>query len=171
MKLPIESVRMDPKRGIEEIPRLIKNKTEALIFQLGYGGYYGPAIEEYLRRLSEYSFFKYIIIIDSDGKFVGMMDARELNSIFMSPEAPFNSTDFARWINMSDTSSLTNLSGFLSAKDAIKDDSDKQRALERMEALNTETLPVIDEVGKFVGVVDRSRLTASLIIDVANKVQ
>jgi len=99
------------------------------------------------------------------------MDARELNSIFMSPEAPFNSDDFARWINMSDTASLTNLSGFLSAKDAIKNDSDKQRALERMEALNTETLPVIDEAGKFVGVVDRSRLIASLIIDVANKVQ
>jgi hypothetical protein len=171
LKLPVESIRMDPKRGMEEIPRLIKNKTEALFFELGYGGYYGPAIEEYLKILSQYPFFKYIIITSSDGKFVGMADARELNSILIARSGPFNSNDFARWINGRDIDSITKLPGFIPAKDAIKKDLDKQAALEKMEKLNIEILPVIDEQEKFVGIVDRSRLTSSLIIDVASKLK
>jgi len=171
IKLPVDIVRIDPKAGIEEIPRLIRNKTEALFFQLGYGGYYGPAIEEYLKRLSEYPFFKYIIISYKDGKFFGMVDARGLNSVFLARGADYNSNEFASWINRSDTASLSRLPGFISSKEAIKKDTDKQTALERMENLNIDTLPVVDEQEKFVGVVDRSRLTASLIIDITNKVK
>jgi len=171
VKLPVESVRMDPKRGIEEIPKLIRDETQALSFQLGYGGYYGPAIEEYLRRLSEYPFFKYVVIVGRDGRFVGMADVRALNSIFRVREGTFTSDDFARWINQSETSSLPRLPGYVSAEDAVKNNTHKQTALEQMEALNVEILPVIDEQDKYLGVVDRSRLTASLIIDVANKVK
>ncbi|UCE06893.1 MAG: CBS domain-containing protein, partial [bacterium] len=170
-QLPVESVRMDAKRGVEEIPRLISSKTEALYFELGYGRYYGPAIEQYLTRLSEYPFFKYITIRDSDRKFIGMADAKELNMIFSDYNAGFSSHDFARWINESEIASLSKLPGFVSAKDAIKKDTDKQTVLEKMEKLNIEILPVIDEQDRFSGIVDRSRLTASLIIDVANKVK
>ena len=171
LRLPVEPVRMDPKRGVGEIPRLIKDKTEALFFQLGHGGYYGPAIEEYLRKLSEHPFFKYIIISGREGTFTGLADGRELNSIFMFRGADFNANDFARWLNSSDTVSLSRLPGYISASNAIRKDADKQTALERMEALDSDTLPVMDEQGKFAGIVDRSRLTASLIIDVANKVK
>jgi len=171
VKLPVESIIMEPKAGIEEIPRLIKNKTEALFFRLGHGGYYGPAIQEYLKGLSEYPFFKYVIIVDSGGKFFGMADARELNSIFLAPEADFRSDDFAQWLNRADIAFLSRLPRFVSANDAIREDTGKQTALERMEALNVETLPVTDEKGKFAGVVDRSRLTASLIIDVSSKLK
>lgn len=171
LKLPVESIRMDPKRGVNEIPRLVRNKTEALFFELGYGGYYGPAIEEYLNRLSQYSFFKYIIIISSNGKFVGMADARELNSVFQTRTGGPSSQEFAQWVNREDIDSLTKLPGFVSAKNSINNELDKQAALEKMEELNIETLPVIDKQGKFVGIVDRSRLTSSLIIDVASKLK
>jgi len=171
VKLPVESVKMDPKRGVAEIPQLISSKTEALLFELGYGGYYGPAIEEYLQELSKYSFFRFIIITSRDGKFVGIADAPELNSIFLARGATYNSEAFAQWINKSDIASLSKLPGFVSAKDAVKKDTDKQTGLERMEALNIETLPVIDEGGKFVGIINRSRLTSSLILDVANKLK
>lgn len=171
VKLPVESIRMDPKAGVEEIPRMIRNKTEALSFQLGHGGYYGPAIEEYLKILSEYPFFKYIIFVGGDGKFAGMTDARALTSIFLAREADFRPDEFAGWLNRSDTASLSRLPRFVPANDAIARDTDKQTALERMESLNVETLPVIDEKGRFAGVVDRSRLTSSLIIDVARKLK
>jgi len=36
--------------------------------------------------------------------------------------------------------------------------------------MDVQTLPVVDDAGKFVGVVDRSKLTASIIIDIAQKV-
>jgi hypothetical protein len=169
VKLPVETVRMDPKKGIEQIPYLIKNKTEALLFELGYGGYYGAAIEEYLQRLSQYPFFKYVIIVDRGKRFVGISDARELNSILQSRQATFNSYDFEKWLNMSQTSQLSRLPKFMGANDAIRKDTHKQTALEKMEALNIEMLPVIDKMGRFVGVVDRSRLTSSLIIDVAKR--
>lgn len=170
VKLPVESIRMDPKQGVEEIPQLIKNRTEALHFELGYGGYYGPAIEQYLERLSDYHFFKHVIITEEEGKFVGIADAKELNSVFSAQEAPYSSDDFAHWINESKIASLSNLPGFVSARNAIKKSTDKQTALEKMDTLNIETLPVIDDEGSFIGVVNRSRLTASLIIDVSKKV-
>ena len=40
-----------------------------------------------------------------------------------------------------------------------------------MEKLNIDTLPVVDKEGKFTGIVDRARLTASLIIEVADKLK
>jgi CBS domain-containing protein len=171
LKLPVESVRMDPKTGVGEIPRLISNRTEALYFQLGYGGYYGPAIEEYLQTLTRYPFLKYIILIDRPGQFVGMADARELYSLLSSRGSSFSAEDFARWINTDQREPLRSLPGYVPAQDAIRKEADKQTVLERMEKLNLETLPVIDDKGKFAGVVNQSRLTASLIIDVAKKVR
>jgi len=170
-QLPVESVRIDSKRGIEEIPRLIRNKTEALYFELGYGRYYGPAIESYLKDLSEFPFFKYIIISDKTGKFVGMADAKELNLNFINHETDYTAQDFARWINKSDTASLAKLPSFLSSQKAIQMNADKKTVLENMENLSLEILPVVNENEKFVGVVDRSRLTSSLIIDMANKLK
>ena len=40
----------------------------------------------------------------------------------------------------------------------------------RMESLDVQTLPVVDETGQFVGIVDRSKLTASILIEIAEKV-
>jgi CBS-domain-containing membrane protein len=40
-----------------------------------------------------------------------------------------------------------------------------------MERLKMGTLPVIDSNKRFVGMVDRTQLTASLIIDVAKKLE
>jgi CBS-domain-containing membrane protein len=39
-----------------------------------------------------------------------------------------------------------------------------------MSSLDVQTLPVVDEAARFVGVVDRSKLTASMLIDIAAKV-
>ncbi len=47
--LPSEPIRIDPKRGVEDIPKLIAHKTEGLLFRLGHGGYRGPAISEYFK--------------------------------------------------------------------------------------------------------------------------
>lgn len=170
VRLPVEEVRMDLKRGVDEIPRLIQAKTEALEFRLGYGGYYGPAVEEYLDKLTRYPFFQYVVITQRDGTFAGMIGASELKSLFLG-RSGVSANDFAGWVTRSDIASLSALPGYVSAKEGIGRDTDKQTALERMEAMNSPMLPVVDEGGRLAGVVDRSRLTASLIIDVANKVK
>ncbi len=165
--LPSEPIRIDPKRGVEDIPKLIAHKTEGLLFRLGHGGYWGPAISEYFKLLAKQPFLKYIIIENPDGTFFAMADARELIELFQAERPPYTARDFAKWLNKADKTALSKLPGFISAKDAVTKDTDKGQALRKMEELNLDTLPVIDEAKRFVGIVNRSRLTASLLIDVA----
>lgn len=169
VKLPVEPLVMGLKGSPKMIQKLIKNKTEALVFRLG-NSYYGPAIEEYLERLTEYPFFKYIVINEEDGRFFAIADARALNSYFKSREEGLTSWKFADWLKNSDKAFLSSeLPGFISK--AIILDTDKKTALELMEKFNVDILPVVDKWGKFLGIVDRSRITASLIIEMANKLK
>lgn len=173
-KLPVEPVPRRTKGAVAEIPTLVEEKTEALIFRLGHGGYVGSAIEEYFDELLKFPFLKYVIIEDEDQKLVGIINAHMLASVLLAQDSRYRyytSRDFAHWINASLVQRLASLPGFVSAENAINEDVNKQSALERMESLNVETLPVIDEEGRFVGIVDRSRLTTSLIIDVADQIR
>ncbi len=167
VKLPVDEITHGRKGTVAEIPGLIKKEIEALTFELGDGEYDGHAIAEYLSKLSDHSFFKYVIF-SKNGGFVGIANARKLNFLFITKGEAYGS-DFAQWVNESKVDMLSRLPGFVSIKDAIKNDDDKQKALEKMEALNIDTLPVINEMNEFKGLVDRSRLTASLIIDVSRK--
>ena len=171
IKFPVRMVTSNRKSGVAEIPRLINARTEALAFNLSYGGYVGSAIEEYLKRLTAYPFFSYIVINDRSNKFAAIANASELYTIFQNQQGDFDANDFTNWLRRSNMNELAKLPGFIGAENAIQRDIDKKAVLEKMEKLNVEMLPVVDENGEFSGVVDRSRLTASLIIDVANKVQ
>lgn len=167
-ELPIESVVADRKTGVREIPRLVERKTQALVFRLVHRGYWGPAIKTYFDELLKFPFLKYVIIEDAGEKLVGILGARELANLPLKSNTRYGLSlnDFADWLNSANVQALARLPGFVSAKDAINKDTNKQLALERMESLNIKTLPVIDKEGRFVGIVDRSRLTASLLIDV-----
>jgi hypothetical protein len=171
--LPAEPLQIDPKRGIEEIPKLIEKHTEALLFRLGRGGYYyGPAIQEYLDKLIKYPFLRYIILENADGTFLGMADARELAVLFTATvRLPYTANDFANWLNRGDAAALKRLPGFEGSDMAISESIDKKQALQKMETLNVDTLPVINKEKRFVGVVNRSRLIASLIIEVADELK
>lgn len=169
--LPAEPLRLDPKRGVEEIPRLIEMKTEGLLFRLGQGGYWGPAIEEYFTLLAEQPFLRYLIIEDADGAFFAVASARELTAIFKNPRAPFGAKDFAEWLNTSDKKSLQRLPGFIAADGALTQAADKKQALQLMEDLNADTLPVIDDNKRFAGVVNRSRVTASLLLEISQQLK
>ncbi len=169
--LPTQPVRIDPKRGVEDIPRLIDQKTEGLLFRLGYGRYWGPAIEEYLFRLTRYPFLKYLVLEDEDGRFFGLADAREVSALLQSEPPPFTAADFARWLNKSQKEAFSRLPGFIGADQAVSEATDKAEALRRMEELDRDVLPVKNSEDRFAGVVNRSRLTASLIIDVTRQIQ
>jgi len=172
-KLPVQSVQIDPKVGTGGIPELIKKKSQALSFQLGHGGYWGPAIEEYLKVLTQYPFLRYIVINNSDGTFFGMADARQVAEVILrpGPGVPFDSQTFADWLNYSDKTQLETLPSFISSKNALNKESDKRRALQLMDSLDVQTLPVIDDASRYVGVVDRSKLTASILIDVTDRLE
>lgn len=193
-KMPVSALKSDAKEGVFEIPHLIASGTQALSFRLGYGGYNGPAIWMYFNNLARSPAFKYAVITKENGSLFGLFEASKLtasmnpdnNESLMTkfPLDPFSGlpendrvqkwTDFANAIRQSKTDKLSSYPGFVSLDMSVKPDEDKQRALSRMEKLGLEWLPVVkddNDIMRFQGIVERSRLTASLILDVASQLQ
>ena len=73
--------------------------------------------------------------------------------------------------NPDDQAQLAKLAGFVSASAAVGLKSDKSEVLQKMEQLGTDCLPVLTADSKLAGIVDRSRLTASLILDVTDQLR
>jgi hypothetical protein len=170
-QLPVEAVRTDVKSDVGQIPRLIQNKSQALSFRLGHGGYWGPAITQYLDELTRYPFLKYILINNADGTFFGMADAREVAGSLRGVSGTLDAQAFANWLNGSRRTELRALPGFIAAEQGLRQDSDKRKALSLMDSLDVQTLPVVDARGVFAGIVDRSKLTASMILDIAARLE
>jgi len=193
-KIPVTALKADAKRGVDEIPSMIESGTQVLSFKLGYGGYYGPAIWMYFNHLIMSPAFKYAVITDHDGSLFGLFEASELiatlnpenNEKLMKdfPLQPFqglpNEQQVKKWINFSeaiiskDKVKLSEMSGFISFDMAVKSDADKKRVLEQMEKQGLDWLPVVQkdkDVYHFQGIVERSRLTASLILDITNQLE
>jgi len=120
-------------------------------------------------RLGSESAFKWLIISDTSGKFLGAID------ILGSGKALLDGGNVDRLVEMLNmrqpASNLTDFAGFVPATDAVSSDTDKQTALDRMEKTGMSWLPVVNTDGQFIGVVDRGRLTTSLILDVSRALQ
>ncbi len=169
--IPTDPMKIGQKGGVREIPLFIERKTEGLLFRIGHGGYYGDVIQQYLVRLTKEPFLNYLIIENPDGSFFGMADARKLAALFQKESPTFSANDLGNWLNYERREKLTRLPGFIPARNALGKKTDKGQALQKMEALNMDLLPVVDEKKRFAGIVDRSRLTASLLIDVAKNLK
>ncbi|HHO58808.1 MAG TPA: hypothetical protein ENJ64_01100 [Thiotrichales bacterium] len=193
-KMPVTALRADAKRGVEEIPEMLHNGTQILSFKLGYSGYYGPAIWMYFNNLVASPAFRYAIITDKNGALFGLFDARRLTTL-LNPEnnielmkkfplKPYEGTpsnrqvqkwrDFARTIAQADKTKLAAIPGFVPLSMAVKPDADKKRVLEQMEQKGLDWLPVVTEkngIDRFQGIVERSRLTASLILDITEQLE
>jgi len=173
-KLPVENLKVDPKTGVGAISMLERQNTQVLSFQLGHGRYYGPAIYEYLSRLTH---LRYLVFNDRDGSFYGLVDAHPITELVTRTRQQTSSVggnfadDFAEWLNTSNNGEIERLPGFMSAKQALQPTADKTNVLRFMDSLDVQTLPVVDDGGKFVGILDRSKLTASILIDIAQKVE
>lgn len=167
--IPVRELQSESKGAVSRIPTLIKNKTESLEFRLGHGGYFGPAIGEYFDALSRQGLLKYVVVTNPDGTFFGMYDAGTLIGFTENPENNAGLDDFAYWLNNNRSGALAEIPGFIPAADALSQNSNKSEALGAMERENLDMLPVVDTDGYLSGIVDRSRLTASLILDVTEQ--
>ncbi len=82
--------------------------------------------------------------------------------------------DFALLLNRAsdaDKLKLAQLPSFVPSSDAVTKKSDKRDVLDRMEKSGRDWLPVVNAQGQLDGIVDRSRLTASMILDVTNQLK
>lgn len=168
----IEMIETAQKRGVDEIPRLIEQKTQALAFELGMGGYHGPTIRKYLDDLYGSSYLRYVVVNHPDNTLYGMYIAADLIA-YLRPLENRGYERFEQTLNDGGDQSknwLMGLPGFIPANTAITADTSKLDALQRMEELSLGSLPVVDQTGGlFVGTVDREDLTTSLILAVTKK--
>ena len=161
------------KEGVDRIPHLIRQNTEALEFQLGFGGYWGPAVETYFDTLSKAGLLKYVIIYDRRGKLFGIYDTQPL-LVHLRGQGAAGYQSFATALKRADRASeqeLQELPGFVPVSEAVTPASTNRAALESMARLNRNFLPVVDTDQRFIGVVERSKITASLIIDVTKAME
>ena len=166
-----EPVRMMSKGAPDVIPQMINTKSQALSFTIGQGGYAGPAIADYLDQLTQYPFLRYLVLNNPDGTFFGIADARQIEDISRAPRPRFSFYNLAEWINGGDKTELAALPGFVSSDKALHKGDDKRKALEMINAADAQVRPVLDEAGRFDGMVDRSKLTASILTEIAQRVE
>lgn len=167
----VKLLRMESKGGTIKIPKLVKNKIEALTFRLGHEGYYGPAIQKYFDALYASSYLQYLIILDEQGKLFGIYNALDL-AVYFRTKGDLAYRNFAKYLNYPDENALRKLirlPGFISVEKAVKRDLSKSNVLKKMDESKVNSLPVIDQKGYFVGTVERAQLTASLILDVVDR--
>ncbi len=175
----VEMVERGSKEGVEHIPELIECKAEALEFFLGAGGYWGPAIKKYFESLTAASYLKYVVINNTDGSLFGMFKSDPLFAYFRNTQSDSYQygylidrfDEFAAFLNNSSTDEIEKLPGFISSQSAVTRDDNKKMVLKHMEQLNMDVLPVVDDNDTFVGVVEQSRLTASMMINVIDSLE
>lgn len=161
------------KGGIHELQQLIKRKTEALEFKLGHSGYYGPAIKTYFEALSGSSNLRVVVVDKPDGKLFGMYNAADLIG-YLRVAGEQGYQRFQELLNSGSEEAqaeLAKLPGFVGADHAVTATMSKRDALALMEQLNTDSLPVVNEQQRFIGTVERAKLTASLILAVTDKLE
>jgi len=169
----VQASEMAMKGGLGELQRLVERKVDALAFRLGSGGYYSQAIRSYLEKLSGSSHLRGIVVQEGDGTLFGMYVAADLIS-YLNIAGDRGYQEFQQLLNSGDASArarLAALPGFVAAKDAVTASTSKRDALATMARLDVSSLPVVDADRRFSGTIDRSRLTASLILAVSEKVE
>ena len=167
----VRTVEMDAKSGVNRIPELIEKKTEALKFTLGHGGYWGPAIQQYFESLAAAAHLKYVVINDDQNRLFGFFNAQELMSYF-GKQGQDSYQMFAQQLNRpteNNLQALGQLPGFIPLEMSVNSEKGKRDVLQMMDELNIDTLPVVNDENRFLGIVEQSRLSASLLIEIFDK--
>ncbi len=166
--LNLEGSKIDPiplklgeKEGVQRIPSLVRSRVSALTFELGRRGYYyGPAIRKYLDELTKYDFFRYVVFTSRDGEFRGLVPARALLDQMRA-----GNIDLVRLI---EEGIVDKLSGLVTA--SVWTTSNKREALKIMEGKNVAELPVVNDDKRFVGIVERDKLTSSILLELVARI-
>jgi len=168
----VHIMEMGAKGGTQDLQRLLQRRVEALEFRLGFG-YNGSAIQAYFDALSGSSQLRSIVVNNQDGTQFGMYLAGDLIG-YLRVTREQGYAELGQRLNRGDETSraeLRKLPGFVGAEHAVTASTSKRESLARMEQLNVDSLPVVDNGRRFVGTVDRGKVTASLILAVTDKVE
>ena len=149
-----EAISSDAKEGIGKIDLFKRDRVAAITLEVGKRGYYlNSAIQQYLRELTPLSFFKYVLFLDKDSKYRGMINGDKLLEEMRSRNIDL--------VDLLEANNITGISGVNIA--SITSGSSKQAALQLMDTHSLSELPVVNDSGHFIGVVERNKITSSIV--------
>lgn len=151
----ISPITSDAKEGRGKIDSFIERQLSAVTLQLRRPDYYANrAIANYLEVLTPYDFFKYVLFVDDGGTFAGLVDARKL--LF---EMRRHNLDVVERI---ESGRIDDMPGLRRTTVTLK--SSKKEALQIMDSKGLAELPVVDNGHRFVGMVERDKITSSIVV-------
>jgi hypothetical protein len=155
----------------DRVDDLIKRGTPIIVFAM-HEGHSPDAVQVYLKRLMPEPFFRYVIINDQNGRFFGWMPAPAVMSD-LAQRAPGEDkeAELARqisdWLNTSNENGFRTLPGFVER--VLDDSTPRLAALKLMDQDAATALPFVVD-GEFRGIVDRSQLLTSMVLDICSQV-
>jgi hypothetical protein len=158
--LPVDAAGVGAKTAVTAIPRLAQEGIQALSFTQGET-YDGHVVDQYLRQIPT---LRYVTVNKPDGTLLGVVDAKAIGGADAASE-------LSARVRAGNSAALLEQPGYVSASTAATPDEDKLSVLKKMDSLDLATLPVVDARGRFIGVVDRSKLTASILLDIEKKLE
>lgn len=149
-----EPISSGAKGSLDRIDEYIGRRVQAVTLTTNRPGAYANwAIEQYLDRLTPHSFFKYVLITNADGKFAAIVDPEMLLGALRRGDI-----DLVALLEQGDIRTLPGASAV-----SVPVLSNKAETLQAMDRHNLAHLPVVDEWGRFVGIIERDKVTSSIV--------
>jgi CBS domain-containing protein len=152
------------KGSVNRIAQHNEQKLAALSFVLERQNYYKPqVIKRYLDEMLENGYLKWIVFNDKEGKLEGLIRADALRNYATLPWAG-PADDGYRVIQQSiETGAIDKMPGVVRSSFAVKASDTKGTAIQKFSKIDAEYLPVVDELGRFKGVVSRGKLLSEVM--------
>jgi CBS domain-containing protein len=160
-KIATSPLTVEEKGGsLGAIPELVRRKVQALALKVGKKNYYNnDAILAYLDELTKYDFFKYIVFLTEGETFKGIIPARSVYEQMKQKKL-----DLVRALEEGKTDKSIGI-----IDSYVRVTSSKQDALKKLEENNLTEIPVTDDEGRLIGIVDRGKLTSSILLELLTR--
>lgn len=164
----LEDFQMVQKGGVRALREQMPEISEAtpIIMTMIFGGkrftYTREAVLEYIKRLSQFRKFKFIVLLDENGRFLAYMPSWAAEGLLKLDEL---GSEFIETINHGRYNDLVRYPGVV--KETVTTRATNAEALREMERQNLEALVVVDEKMHPKGVVEREQVLIRLMLALA----
>lgn len=151
------------KGGVDELERQIhsldENRASVMTVTFGASQYTPVALLEYVEALWQSRSFKFVVILDRDGRFLAYMPAWAAKNLLNSPG---KNEEFVRVLNEG-LQELFRYPGVV--RKTISTRSTNAEALREMMAKDLEALVVTDEDNRLKGIAEREQILTKMVLD------
>jgi hypothetical protein len=159
----VDTIRKSTHRELQDWlrqGRIREGRPLIMTMTLGQGTYAIEALRRYLHDLSQFPTFKFVVVVDAQGRLVGYVPPRTLKRALEFSPAAIESLIAA--INTRDEAAVREFPGMLTER--ISRRTTNAEALEEMEKLGVDALVVVDEAtARVIAVVDRDHILSRMI--------